>query len=266
MRLTLRTLGIGLPLILAPLAGAGAAPQVLALVASKGPVPLVCRNGECAAEFSAFCLRERRRSPVPGTIYHAVGGEGIRITAVTADGSTVTLPEDVGLRIATARTHAAVRLSVPVAALLAKGLTRVAVAVGRGVSLVPEAVPGDPMPQSAQDLTIATGTLRALGSRIVDEGGDRVAAARLTNRLINVLPERGRARRDVRDSLWNRVIGEPAPWQGSGGPALARGAYEDCRARTDGGFMTLRECLGSAHDHLIGRLNNEYWDATKLGS
>jgi hypothetical protein len=254
-----------LPLVLGPLAPAQAAPQILALVASNEPVPLVCRNGECAAEFSAFCLQEARRSPVPGTVYQVHGGEGIRLVAETPDGGIVSLAAVPDLRVTTARTHTSVRLSVPVETLYKRGYTKVALAVGPGISLVPEAVPGDPKPQTEQDILIATGPLRHLGASIVDEAGVSVAAARLTNRLISTLPERGRASDEARDALWSDVLGT-APH--TGGPASASkafDAYEDCRARTDGSIITLRMCLGSAHDKFIGDLNNDYWDAAKFG-
>lgn len=264
MRKLLFAVAAALPLGIVPFAGAGAAPQVLALVASNEAVPLICRNGECAAEFSTFCLQPERASPVEGMVYNAVGGAGIRLVATTRDGATVTLADD-ALRITTARTHTAVRLAVPVEVMHRRGLKTVAAVIGERVSLVPEPYPGDPRPLSEIDIAIATGPLRALGSRLVDEGGETVAAAGLANRLISALPERGRAEPAVREGLWNAAIGA-GPAAREGAAALAREAYDECRARTMGGMTTLRQCLGSAHDHFIGDLNNVYWEAVKTGS
>ena len=247
---------------------AGAAYQMMGLIASAGAVPLTCSRGECSAEFSSFCLQPNRASPPSGARYHAIGGTGITIVGTTVDGRTlpVTLAGD--LRITAQRGHNAVRISVSAATLRAQGLETIAIAVGEGVSLMPEPIVGDPKPQTEVDIAIATGTLRVLGSRIVDHGGDTTIAARLTNDLINALPEGGRVDPEVRDNLWEeatRVRVQPATtpraWE------LARGAYEHCRARSaDGAILTLRQCLGSRHDRFLGELNNEYWDRLKLGS
>ena len=271
MRLTLRSLALALALVPLSLAGASAAPQVLALVASAEPVPMVCRNGACSAEMSAFCLQPEWRAPVEGTVYHPRGGEGIRVIATTRDGETLTFSAaELGLAVESARTHTAVRLSVAVEEMQARNLRNAAIEVGRGVSLVPAAVPGDPRPHSEQDIAIAIGPLRALGTLLVDEGGAPVAAARIANRLISALPARGRTDDEARATLWRRVMGDeaaaPATPDGEGAMSLARGAYQDCHARTMGGMMSLRECLSAAHDRFIGGLNDSYWDAAKTGS
>lgn len=274
MGLTPRALALALALAPLALAGARAAPQVLALVASAEPVPMVCRNGACSVEMSAFCLQPEWRAPVEGTVYHPRGGEGIRVVATTRDGETLTFTAaELGLAVESARTHTAVRLSVPVEEMQAHNLRSAAIEVGRGVSLVPEALPGDPRPHSEQDIAIAIGPLRALGTLLVDEGGDPIAAARIANRLISALPARGRTDDEARATLWRRVMGDAAGATGAQGGAasatamsLARGAYQDCHARTMGGMMSLRECLGAAHDRFIGDLNDTYWDAAKTGS
>ena len=272
MGLTPRALALALALAPLALAGARAAPQVLALVASAEPVPMVCRNGACSVEMSAFCLQPEWRAPVEGTVYYLRGGEGIRVLATTRDGETLTFTAaELGLEVESARTHTAVRLSVPVEKMQAHNLRSAAIEVGRGVSLVPEAVPGDPRPHSEQDIAIAIGPLRALGTLLVDEGGDPVAAARIANRLISALPARGRTDDKARATLWRRVMGDEAAAVGSGAVSaaamsLARGAYQDCHGRTMGGMMSLRECLGAAHDRFIGGLNDSYWDAAKTGS
>lgn len=264
MRLALRLAVIALALAPFPLAGAVAAPQVLALVASAEPVPMVCRNGACSAEMSAFCLQPDWRAPVEGTAYYVKGGEGIRIVATTRGGETLTFSAaELGLEVESARTHTAVRLMVPVREMIARDIDRATILVGRGVSLVPVAVAGDPRPHSEQDIAIAIGPLRTLGTLLVDEGGAPVAAARLANRLISALPPLGRTDEEARASLWHRVMGDEA---GGAAISLAHGAYDDCYARTMGGMMSLRECLSAAHDRFIGGLNDSYWDAVKTGS
>ena len=247
---------------------AGAAYQIMGLIASAGAVPLTCSRGECSAEFSSFCLQPKRASPPRGARYHAIGGTGITIIGTTEDGRTLpmTLADD--LRITAQRGHNAVRISVSVATLRALGLESIAIDVGEGVSLMPDPIVGDANPQTEVDIAIATGPLRVLGSRIVDHGGATTMAARLTNDLINALPEGGRVGPDVRDGLWGeatraRLLAAITP----GARELARGAYEHCRAKSAGGaILTLRQCLGSRHDRFLGARNNEYWNSLKVGS
>ena len=248
--------------------GAGAAYQMMALIASDGAVPLTCSRGECAAEFSSFCLQPYRASPPRGAQYYVIGGEGVTIVATTADGRTLSMARTHDLRITALRGHNAVRISVPVATLRTLGLVAVAIEVGEGVSLVPEPIVGDPDPQTERDIAIATGPLRALGSRIVDHGGDATVAARLTNDFINALPERGRVSPDVRDGLWNDVIrGQSRPAMTPGTEEAMRRGFEHCRAMSAGGsFVTMRQCLGSMHDRFMGEPNSEFWDRLRLGS
>ncbi len=248
--------------------GAGAAYQIIGLIASAEAVPLTCSRGACSAEFSSFCLQPNRASPPRGARYHAIGGTGITIVGTTVDGRTLPMTRADDLRITAQRGHNAVRISVSVATLRALGLKSVAIDVGEGVSLVPEPIVGDPNPQTEVDIAIATGPLRVLGSQIVDHGGDTTMAARLTNDLINALPEGGRVGPDVRDGLWDdatRARLQPAITPGA--RELARGAYEHCRADlASGSIFTMRQCLGSRHDRFLGELNNEYWDRLKVGS
>ncbi len=246
---------------------AGAAYQIMGLIASAGAVPLTCSRGECSAEFSSFCLQPNRASPPRGARYHAIGGTGITIVGTTVDGRTLPVALAGDLRITAQRGHNAVRVSVSVAMLRALGLESITIEVGEGVSLVPEPIVGDPNPQTEADIAIATGPLRVLGSRIVDHGGDTTMAAQLTTDLINALPEGGRVGPDVRDGLWDATRARLLTAITPRARELARGAYEQCRANLAGGWiLTMRQCLGSRHDRFLGELNNEYWDKLKLGS
>lgn len=259
-------------LVIAALAGwpggANAAYQIMGLMASNGAIPLSCRGAECAAEFSAFCLQPERASPPKGVRYFAAGGEGIDIVGTTADGRTLRFPAGDHLRIVAQRGHNAVRISISAATLRTLGLEDAAVEVGELVSLLPQPIVGDPNPLTEADIAIATGPLRKLGARLVDHGGDKTVAAALTNDLINALPERGRAAPEVRDNLWSSLEGRwPRQAATGGGGEIARSAFERCRAKVGGGsFFTMRQCLGSAHDRLLGSRNNEYWRALKTGS
>ena len=241
---------------------ARAAYQIMGLVASAGAVPLTCSRGECAAEFSSFCLQPDRASPPRGAQYYAIGGAGITVIGTTVAGRTLTIARADDLRITAQRGHNAVRISISAATLSALGLKSIAIDVGEGVSLVPKAIAGDPKPQTDVDIALATGPLRVLGSRIVDRGGDRVDAARQTARLINALPRDGRASEATRKGIWQTVDLSPA----EPGHALVESGFDLCYDVTRSGLMSLRQCLGSLHDRLISKLNVEYWKAVETGT
>ena len=89
--------GIGLAglILAAPLAlvsgDARAAPQALALVATKGTVALACEGRECSAELTTFCLQVDRVSPPRGTRYHLVNAGQVRLVGTTRDGREIRL-------------------------------------------------------------------------------------------------------------------------------------------------------------------------------
>ncbi len=239
--------------------GAGAvqaAPQSLALVATERTVELTCEGGACAAEFSTFCLQMDRFSPRPGTPYRLAGGE-IRLVGTTEDGRRVELDARQYLRFESLRTHLALRISVARQQIDRLGLERVAVAVGENITLVPDEITED----GDADLAILTEKLRPLGSLIVDENRVRMAAARITNRLINALPATGRADADA--ALWRRAVGDAAPEAVS----MARKSVAFCRFAESRAILGgLRRCLQGEHDAFLDFLNSTYWKAVRTGS
>ncbi len=262
----MRILALIVPLVVTPLLGAQAAPQILALMASNEPMPLTCRDGACAVELTTFCLQEDRASPAKGTVYTLFGGEGVRFVATAADGrETPLVVEPASLRITSERTHMSVRLSIPVTLLRERGYSRVAALVGEGSTLIPAPAPGDRRPLSEADIALASGPLRTLASRLVDRGGPIAGAAMLTNRLRNALPWNGRSEPERDDALWSEVFGQAPATSDRDAMGLARQAYDECLWRSRASVLTMRECLGALHDSFVGSLNTKYWDETKFG-
>ena len=247
--------------------GAHAAPQVLALIATHGEVELTCRGGSCGAELSAFCLQSNRFSPATGTRYEIAGGN-VRLVGTTRSGRVVALDAAKYLTFESLRTHVAVRVTVPHRAMAQLGLDRVRVIVDEKSALAPVARVGDPDPQTPEEIAVLVGSLRRTGSQMVDRNGHRMAAARITNHMINALPAEDHDGKQSTDALWDRVIGA---FDGSAASASARnmaeGAYELCdfvsRRNT---LSTMRSCLQTQHDNFVNYLNAEYWDVTRPGS
>jgi hypothetical protein len=241
--------------------------QALALIESDGPVRLTCRGRDCWAEFSSFCLEPDKRSPTRDTAYSLAGVQDVRLVGTKADGSRVVLDADKDLEISALRTHLAVRLSVARSRLNELDLESVAVTGGAKVALLPAPVAGEAS-RSAADVALVTGELRQAGHRIVDENAEGMPAARLLSRLINALPPGGRVQASVRDSLWRRTI---RPRDLAEAPASSRRLLEATYAYcADGAELSvhpsLRSCLESKHDSIVGKLNDTYWKAVETGS
>ncbi len=249
--------------------GAGvvqAAPQVLALVSTRDKVELKCGDGECWAEFSAFCLQKDRFAPPPGTPYRLVGGGEVRLVGTTGDGRQVMVDADRYLSFESLRSHVAMRLSIPRPAMRELGFEKVAVAVGENVSLLPVPVPGDPDPHTAGEIALITASLRPAGTTVVDENTERMIAARLTNRMINALPARAATAVDDFGDLWRQAGGGAADLP-AGAVNRAKGGFALCAwGVKSGGLASMRRCLQSKHDALLQFLNSDYWKAVRTGS
>jgi len=242
-----------------------AAPQVLALVATHGGTTLTCDGVVCSAEFSAFCLQQNRSSPPRGTAYRLENAGTLKVIGTTEDGGTIMLDPATDLKFESLRTHVAIRIALPTATLRQYGLKTVSVDIGDNVTLSPIPVPGDRNPQDEAGLAAASGPLRAVGSRIVDSNGDRMAAARLTNRLINDLNANAVPRTDVAQSLWRRAVGETAQVS-AGARRMARGAIEMCQYAVERRIGEIKGCLQQHHDRFIDFLNANYWKTIGTGT
>ncbi len=250
-----------------PLRGAVAAPQILGMVPTAEPMHLVCAGGACSAEFSTFCLQDKRVPPRPGTAYTVARGKGLTLVVTAADGSRRRLPAAGLVRVTSARAYMAVTVSVAERSLKALGATRASITVGQRVSLVPVPVSGDPWPLTGDDVASATGPLRAGAASFFDRGGELPVAARITNRLINAAPSGGSLGPHRRDGLWRRVVGaDPADAADPGTRSAAR-IFTLCRGLVaEGAYSTLRRCLEDQHDALMIETNGRYWQTLGAGS
>jgi hypothetical protein len=258
-------------LVLAALVALGsgtaqAAPQALALVATHGKVGLTCGASECSAEVTSFCLDAGRFSPPRGTEYRIAGGGQIRLTGTTGDGRVLTLDARAHLRFAAARRHLAVRVSIDRTTLAALGIRQAEIDIAENVALLPVPQPGDPDPITEGEAALFTGPLRHLGTLVVDANAERMQAARITSRLINLLPPKGGETRDG-EALWQRATAAGADRLPPAARTRARGAFELCRfVGSVGGPSSLRRCLQEQHDGFVDFLNSKFWEAVKTGT
>lgn len=247
--------------------GAQAAPQSLALVATDEPVQLACNGENCSAEFSAFCLQPDRISPKPGTNYRMTEKSQVAVIGTDREGRRIVLAAKEALRFHSLRGHTAIQISLADGLKQRMQLQSVAVILKDNVTLAPETVAGDDNPVSASELAMVEQALRPLGAKMVDKDSDGMAAARVTNKLVNLLPEidtdsAATAKR------WTRLMAQAH--KGGFSPMasrLAQNAYDLCSYYADRVVPgDMRRCMQGQHDRLMKVLNSEYWKAIRTGS
>jgi len=245
---------------------AGAAPQILGLLATGGPVDLICEDGLCAAEFSSFCLQRERRGPGYLAAYQIASPDRVTLTIASPEGEMISMPAGGRVSVEAVRGYTVVRLSMPAARIAALGGVSASVTVGEHVSLVPVAEAGDPDPLSAAEKTQATGPLRRLADDVFRDSDGMAEAARTIRRMVNTAPPYGRLDERGRDRLWARTM-RPDAGLSEAARRQAWQRYAACRRDlAEGRMFGLRDCLEGRLDELMVDLNRRYWDRLTPGS
>jgi hypothetical protein len=182
----------------------------------------------------------------------------------TRDDRAVALPPGAAPMIIAERMNSAVRLSVPRALLERYGLARLAVRIARPATLVAarDGTPAAAAPGLGNRVRIARG--------ILDRRGSDLAAARLTQAVINGLPRERPAGKADLDAAWRRVAAaHGADPNARAALATAGWATEWCRepeTYTAGRPADFRHCLGALHDRLMGGIRDAVRDALRPDS
>ena len=252
---------------LAGLPGAFAAPQILALVETPEPTPLVCVGGVCEAEFSTICLQKERDIPQPGTVYVPADKNGIVLVLRLADGGSRRLAGHPGIRFTVPRTYVSATAAIPESEIIRLGAESAAIEVGPLMSLIPAPYPGDTIPHTADEIAKVTGLLRMAAYRAVKRQKTTIQAARATNRLANAMLAVPAATHEAQNALWEKIV---ASLPGGGGTASAEQATRIVRVcqsyEEKQGTEGFRGCLQYRHDQLIFGINQIYWNRNDVGS
>jgi hypothetical protein len=246
---------------------AQAAPQVLGIVASNGPVPLACDDSGCRVDLSSFCLQQPRQNPPPGQAYTPLEGADIMLAGRNAAGATVRVPAAPYLDFHTDRGFTAIEATLAPDKLAALGLHDLAIEIGDKVSLLPAEAAGDRDPQTKEEIALATGAVRSKGVEFFDVTGESGDAIRLANRMINALPAHGRSAADSDGRVLEAAIatgaGQAADHKGI---EVVRGMYASCQNKVDvtHHIENMRGCLEGTHDRLVVNTNIDFWNS--LGS
>jgi hypothetical protein len=244
--------------------GAAAAPQVLALLSTDGPVPLACKDGLCQATLSALCLQKDRQPPASGQLYDPARAEHLSLVVTDAKGRTRHVPAQ-GLRIESERTFVAVRFVLPESTLAEWGGVKVALAVSKGSTLVPRAVANDVNPQTPADIAHAVTVLREQAGLVEDAGDARGNFARMAARFANVLPRSGPIDKDAARAA-HKMISEANA--GRPGQARFQSLFNQCDVSNGMSLYgrNMRECVQHFHDRTLTDLNHELWNQVAPGS
>jgi hypothetical protein len=241
-----------------------AAPQALGVAASLRPTPMLCTEAGCRADLSAFCLQQQREDPPPGTVYRLAPGTKVILLVTGQDGQQRRLDAQRYLSFTDDRGFVSITARLTPAALAELGATAVAIEVGRDATLLPQAITGDPNPQGEDEVALATGANRAKAGAFFDRPGRDADAIRLTNAMLNALPEGRRSRSDtnghVLDQILDQYRGAPID---PAGAVLAESIHRACVEKTDVTHQvdSMRNCLEGSHDILSTHVNIDFWNS-----
>ncbi|MGE0564319.1 MAG: hypothetical protein AB7O50_07365 [Pseudolabrys sp.] len=239
-----------------------AAPQILGLMASRAPVPMMCMNGTCTAELSTVCLQEHRPTPETGTVYLPAKGTQITLIVAGPHGAKQQRIEG-ALNFTSLRQYHAIKVSLPEAAVRQLGYGSAMLSVGPMASLIPVAAPGDPSPLSDSEIGRYTGPMRAAAARSFDRDRDRVGATDVLNRMVNRLSANSSAGFEEVGRLWKHdVTGDTS----AGTRKIVSRAFEHCREAVRVGLQaSLRSCLAYQHDYYANENTTGAWQAMEPG-
>lgn len=237
---------------------AEASPQVLGLMASNEPINFICTDRECYGLVGAFCLQRDHDVPVYGQSYQVNLPERLSLRFTDDTGAVNDMQATAAqLQFNAYAGYSMVRVSIPRAEMERLSAVSVALQIGPGVSLVPEAVTGDANGQTSDEIALATGPLRAAAARHLDESSPNADSARLVAALANGLPERRTIHDDFSD-LWVRTISDNV--RDSIDPLTLQRverSYKSCIQFAEG---SLRQCLISHHRNMMVPENRKFWD------
>ncbi|HEX9570088.1 MAG TPA: hypothetical protein VF987_10455 [Rhodospirillales bacterium] len=249
------------------ISGAFAAPQILALLETPEPTPLACAGGVCQAEFSTMCLQKNREIPQPGTAYAPATPDSVVLVLTRADGTTTRVVGAPGLRFVVPHNYLSAVATISEAAIRQLGATRAALEIAPLASLIPEAIPGDTSPVSAEEIATVTGPLRMAAHRVAKRARDTISAVRAANRFANALLVTPATTQEERLAMWHDIVAASGTDATAAGIARIDNIIDTCQFYDEHrGFEGFRGCLRYRRDLLLESINDTYWRRKDLGS
>lgn len=243
-----------------------AAPQVLAVLSTGNGAAMECEGDTCKASLSTYCLQRDRESPFEGTVYHAANPERYTLVLDFADGTEKILDIGEQLSFVSTRGFKAVSASISRDLILDHGALGARLIVAAEASLIPEADPDDLNPLTEDDIALATGPLRNLGARVLDDRAD-AEVARTLGTMVRAVPEwQGWAQLTTEElAVKISVIASQEKVSVEGQERIQR-EFDSCEAVYDAHkTYSVGYCLLQRHDEVLLDLNKRYWE-TQAGS
>lgn len=245
---------------------AGAAPQILGMVATAEPTRLICENGVCQAEFSTICLQKHRVSPVAGTVYRQAAAARLEMTVTRAGGGEVTVPLGDRARITAHREFTSVMISVPEDLIRSLGGSAAGISVPRLASLVPEAVPGDISPLTAHEIAQFTGPLRSAAETFLRADPD-LPVAKLLNKVLNAVEHNDTVYRSDGSAIWARVKDDAEARAAPAARRRVQAVIRECTTDTPNrAVWGTKGCIGLRHGEVLMKTTKDVWKGLGAGS
>lgn len=243
-----------------------AAPQVLAVLSTGNGAAMECEGGVCKASLSTYCLQRDRESPFEGTVYHAANPERYTLVLDFADGAEQVVPMEEHITFISARGFKSVNAAIPRSLISDSGAVGARLIVAAEASLIPEADPDDLNPLTEADIALATGPLRNLGARVLDDRAD-ADVARTLGTMLRAVPEwRGWPQlttEELRIKVSEVAAQEKISMEGQ---ERIQREFDGCSAVHDANkTYSVGYCLMQRHDKVLLDLNKRYWE-TQAGS
>ena len=253
-----------------------AAPQILGLLAAAEPTVMRCENGNCSAEFSAFCLQANRMAPIPGQKYVMANDQGAEVSVTLDDGTTRTMAAKNLVSVKSVCGFFSVRISVPerTVTALSRGQTlrRIALKISPLATLVPVPEIGDPEPIGQAEIDLFAGPLRIVASAAAKQPKLALDIVQTTTRLLNGLKGDGVAEASAPEQYWRRTMGKIAMDDDRAGVRSVAKELRMCARisrefnRSSNKRYGMRTCLEAVHDDFIHDITRNVWKALKPGT
>jgi hypothetical protein len=239
-----------------------APPQILGLVATAEPTPLLCINGVCSAEFSSFCLERFRPSPETGTAYRFADDAKLTLRVTGADGAVREIDALPLVTVDSERIYAAVRISLPLTRLDDPAPVTVALSVGEAVAIIPETTGDVDQPMDEREIADYSGPLRREADPLYDSRSESAVAAATALKLLNAHHRQASKERVDIEALWQNVVGAPPSEDSPDGVQRIYRALTDC-SNTPRIFDL---CMETLHENAISESNSRVWQGLGAGS
>ena len=255
----------GLVMVLAITGPATAAPQMLVLLDGSGRLPIQCGERQRVVELATMCLQPERRMPEMGRGYRPTDRQAVVLTGLDKSGRAVQRPLPEAARINALRSHLSVRVEISRAWVEETFAARPGVVVAGGAALRPLALTSDTEPLTQSEIRHANANAMTVARGAFAGNPGAVLSARISNYVINALPNGNKVSDDALATAWREALAEiPA---NPDDLSTVRFIVDYCHYSANNGLArSLHYCLQGRQDRALEELHQGYINALGTGS